>query len=65
MLNTCGFWSHFHQMFQHAVKEGFISESNLDIVVLEENVDKMLDKILSHVPPAGLTSSWGSLIKDT
>ena len=58
VLNVCGFWDHLDALFKAATQEGFIRDHCLDIVVVHADVDGLLDAVLAHTPPPGLSKEW-------
>jgi uncharacterized protein (TIGR00730 family) len=60
LLNVDGFYDPLLRLFDHAVGEGFIRRSNLDIVVTDASPAALVDAVLR--PPAVPDAKW---IRDT
>jgi len=58
LLNTADFYGPMYEFFKQASTEGFINASSLDIVIVESDPAKMLEKVMSHRPPPGLATNW-------
>jgi hypothetical protein len=39
----------------HAVAEGFVRPQHRDIFIVDRNADALLERMINHRPPAGLT----------
>jgi uncharacterized protein (TIGR00730 family) len=50
LLNVAGFYDPLLRLFDHAVTEGFIKRSNLDIVVSEASPAALVDAVLKPLP---------------
>jgi uncharacterized protein (TIGR00730 family) len=60
LLNVAGFYDPLLRLFDHAVREGFIKPSNLEIVVADASPAAVVDAVL--MPPAVWEPKW---IRDT
>ncbi|CAK9089600.1 Probable cytokinin riboside 5'-monophosphate phosphoribohydrolase LOGL2 (Protein LONELY GUY-like 2) [Durusdinium trenchii] len=60
LLNIANYWDPLFAMFQSAVEEGFVRHKQLDIMLLDEDIDRLLDKLLAHQPPKGLSQTWST-----
>ncbi len=48
LLNVNGFWTNMHEMFSHAVTEGFVGADELNgIVCIDEDPETLVQKLLS------------------
>ncbi len=48
LLNTCGYWDPFAGMIARGTEEGFISEEVRDILIIEEDPERLLDRLESE-----------------
>lgn len=46
IYNYNNFYSGFIQYINHAIKEGFISQSDLDFLIISDNINEILSKII-------------------
>ena len=51
LLNINGYFDHLIAFLKHAVNEYFLDSEYLDIVLIDENPDFLLDKMMSYLPP--------------
>lgn len=58
LLNVAGFYEPLITLFDHAVEEGFVRPDHRSLALLEEDPQRLLDLLESHVPPA--TEKWVS-----
>jgi uncharacterized protein (TIGR00730 family) len=57
LLNVNGFWNNFVTFLEHIMGEGFITQERLGIFLVDDKEDALLERVLSHTPPEGYTSS--------
>ncbi len=50
-LNTKGFFNPLIQQFDLMVKEGFLKQENRDMVLIDENPERLLKKMENYIPP--------------
>ncbi|WP_337103034.1 TIGR00730 family Rossman fold protein [Paenibacillus sp. YIM B09110] len=50
LLNVRGFYNPLIDLLKHAVKEGFMRESNLDLFIVESDPDVLLERIANYKP---------------
>ena len=48
LLNTDGYYDHLIAWFEKAVNEGFITQANLDELIITDNCEKMVERILEE-----------------
>ena len=48
LLNTDGYYDHLIAWFEKAVNEGFITQANLDELIITDNCEEMVDRILEE-----------------
>lgn len=60
LLNTNGYWDPITAWIDHAVAEGFIRERHRDLIVVADDPVDLLDQLLVHEPPTGITK-WLNL----
>jgi len=51
LLDVAGFYRSFLEFFDHATREGFIRPQHRELVVVEENSEKLLERLESFQPP--------------
>lgn len=52
LLNVCGFYEPLLNLFDHAVKEGFLRAAHRQMVVVDVSPESLLERIRTfHVPP--------------
>lgn len=50
LLNTNGFYDDLIQMFEKMVAKGFLKIENLDLIIVDNNIDSLLNKMESYKP---------------
>ncbi len=50
-LNTNGFFNPLISQFDLMVKEGFLKQENRDMVIIDDNPEKLLVKMENYIPP--------------
>lgn len=50
-LNTNSYFDHLYKMLQNMRDEGFLKQENLDMIIIEEDVDTLLQKMENYVAP--------------
>jgi len=53
VLNVAGYYDPLVALLDHAVREGFVSIGNRDLVAVAETPEPLLEKLLRHRPPEG------------
>lgn len=56
ILNTNGFYDHLLKQMDVMVAEGFLKKQNRDLVVVDENIDNLLEKLENFKP--NFTEKW-------
>jgi uncharacterized protein (TIGR00730 family) len=51
LLNVAGFYDSLLAMFDHAVQEQFIPPEHREIVLVDDDVDRLLDRLATYQPP--------------
>lgn len=52
LLNVRGFYNPLVEMVRHAVKEGFVKDSNMELFVVESDPVVLLEKLAGYTPPS-------------
>jgi uncharacterized protein (TIGR00730 family) len=53
VLNVGGYYDPLVALLEHAVAEGFLPERSRDLVVADDDVERLLDRLAAHrLPPA-------------
>ena len=52
ILNTEGYYDHLLEWFNNAVKEGFISSSNLNELLVSDSPEELVDMVVNHKRPS-------------
>ncbi|UVI30217.1 LOG family protein [Paenibacillus spongiae] len=60
LLDVLGFYQPIADMFRQAADAGFMQQTNLGLVIFEEEPERLIDKVLNYVPPAQ-TNKWSEL----
>jgi len=53
VLNVAGYYDPLVALLDHAVREGFVSAGNRDLVAVAETPEPLLEKLLRRRPPEG------------
>ena len=53
LLNVDGYYDHLIGLADHAVKEGFLSQSARELLMVETEPERLLDLLAAYVPDAG------------
>lgn len=53
LLNVDGYYDHLIGLADHAVKEGFLKQSAREMLVVETEPERLLDRLEEYVPDAG------------
>ncbi|MFB9066990.1 TIGR00730 family Rossman fold protein [Pseudofulvimonas gallinarii] len=56
LLNVDGYYTSLVQWIDHAVGEGFVRPRHRDLVMLDDDIDRLLDRLSAHEPVA--ISKW-------
>jgi uncharacterized protein (TIGR00730 family) len=56
ILNVAGYYDPLVVLLDHAVAEGFVSETNRGLLSVDDDPLRLLDRMAAHEPPPGL--SW-------
>lgn len=62
LLNVNGFFNHLIKFIDHAVEEQYIREEHRRNIIIEENIDKLLDRLHKYKPV--LMDKWIKDIKE-
>ena len=52
ILNTEGYYDHLLEWFNNAVKEGFISSSNFNELLVSDSPEELVDMVVNHKRPS-------------
>jgi uncharacterized protein (TIGR00730 family) len=55
LLNVSGFYDELLAFLDHAMGEGFIKGPQRALLIADDDVDRLLDRMTAHVPPGGTT----------
>ena len=61
VLNVLDYYRPMAEMFKKAVHNGFMQETNLGLLIFEEEPSILLDKIIRYIPPVQ-ASKWSELL---
>lgn len=50
LLNVRGFFNPLVEMLKHTVREGFMREENLDLLVVESDPERLIERLLKYTP---------------
>ena len=56
VLNVAGYYDPLVALLGHAVAEGFVSAAGRDLVIVDDEPERLLDRMAAHEPPPG--PSW-------
>ena len=51
ILNVNGYYNHFVAMMDHMVAEGFLKEELREMLLVSDNVEKLIEKMAAYTPP--------------
>ena len=51
LLNVSGYWDHLIEYYDHAVKEGFVSRANREMIIVERDPTRLLERLAAYDPP--------------
>jgi uncharacterized protein (TIGR00730 family) len=60
VLNVLGFYQPIAEMLKQAVESGFMQETNLGLVIFEEEPELLVNKLLNYIPPKQV-NKWNEL----
>lgn len=52
LLDTDGYWAGVHQQIDRGIREGFIAKHLQELMVVESDPTKLLERLVTHVVPA-------------
>lgn len=55
LLDVGDFYRGLVGFLDHATAEGFIRERHRDLLLVDDDLDRLLDRMIAHVPPDGTT----------
>jgi predicted Rossmann-fold nucleotide-binding protein len=58
ILNTNGFYDDLLIMLKKMVSEGFVKEANLDMLIVDDNIESLLEKLRNDVSEGELVGKW-------
>lgn len=61
VLNVLSFYQPIAEMLKQAVESGFMQETNLGLVIFEEEPELLINKIINYIPPKQV-NKWNELI---
>jgi uncharacterized protein (TIGR00730 family) len=50
LLNVRGFYNPLIDMLKHTIREGFMKEQNLALLIVESEPDILLDRLAEYIP---------------
>ncbi len=50
-LNINSYFDHLYKMLENMKNEGFLKQTHMDMIIIEEDVDTLLDKMENYVAP--------------
>lgn len=50
ILNMNGFYDHLTKFLQHMVNEGFLKQANYDMLLVDDTIDGLLEKMKNYIP---------------
>ena len=50
-LNTNSYYDHLYKMLENMKNEGFLKQSHLDMIIIDDDVDSLLEKMENHIAP--------------
>jgi uncharacterized protein (TIGR00730 family) len=51
LLNVDGYWNHLLAMLDYSVDEGFVRPENSELILVAQNPDSMLERLMEWEPP--------------
>jgi len=54
VLNVSGYFDSLIDLIEHARDEGFIYEEHPDLLIIDDDVDRLLSRLMEYQPPEGL-----------
>ena len=58
ILNINGFYDHLLVMLEKMVSEGFVKEANLKMLIVDDNIESLLEKLRNDVSEGELVGKW-------
>lgn len=58
ILNTNGFYDPMIVMLERMVSEGFVKEANLKMLIVDDNIESLLEKLRNDVSEGELVGKW-------
>ena len=58
ILNTNGFYDHLLVMLEKMVSEGFVKEANLKMLIVDDDIESLLEKLRNDVSEGELVGKW-------
>ncbi len=58
ILNTNGFYDPMLVMLEKMVSEGFVKQANLDMLIVDDNIESLLEKLRNDVSEGELVGKW-------
>lgn len=58
ILNTNGFYDDLLVMLKKMVSEGFVKEANLEMLIVDDNIELLLEKLRNDVSEGELVGKW-------
>ena len=50
-FNINGYYDHLVKFLENSVKEGFINKTYVDMIIVSEDIDEIIEKILTYQAP--------------
>ena len=58
ILNINGFYDHLLVMLEKMVSEGFVKEANLKMLIVDDDIESLLEKLRNDVSEGELVGKW-------
>ena len=58
ILNTNGFYDDLLIMLKKMVTEGFVKQANLEMLIVDDNIESLLEKLRNDVSEGELIGKW-------
>jgi uncharacterized protein (TIGR00730 family) len=58
VLNTNGFYDDLLKMLEKMVSEGFLKEANLQMLIVDDNIESLLEKLKNDSSEGELVGKW-------
>ncbi len=52
VLNLHGFYDGLLQLMERAISDGFVREGHRELLLIDTDIERLLDRVATHVPPS-------------